>query len=317
VTTPTSSGWNQRLSSPLHATDRLLIAFWGILSLVSLVLHSRISSWRFIIAANILTALTAWILAYISQRSGSKALRWVHDWAAFPFVIFTYEQLYYIIRPIHNWKDYDRLLIALDRGLLRGDPTHWLALVATPFLTEVLQIAYSLFYVLFLAVGAELYMDPNLSRFRYFRFTIVYGFLISYVGYFFLPAAGPRFTLHSLSKIDAELPGLLLTPALRWFINIFESIHPGMSDSVALASAQRDVFPSGHTMMTLVAIAIACRYKLKVRGWVLFVGMLLIVATVYLRYHYAVDVLAGAILAIPCLLTSNKAYAAFRGNARG
>jgi membrane-associated phospholipid phosphatase len=176
--------------------------------------------------------------------------------------------------------------------------------------TEALQIAYSLFYAIFLVIGFELYRKDR-SRFRYFRFAIVYGFLLSYIGYFFLPSAGPRFTLHDFSKTDAELPGLFVTPALRAFINVFENIHSGMSNSTALASVQRDVFPSGHTMMTIVAIALAYRYRLKVRHCMCILGLLLVVATVYLRYHYVVDLLAGAILAVLCLQTSTRIYRLF------
>jgi len=300
-----------RLASPLHSTDLLLIAFWGLLSLVSLLLHSRITFWREIIAANLAAAVLVWVLAWASRITESRVLRWVHDWAAFPLVIFTFEQLYYLIGPIHQGKDYDGLLIALDRQLFRVDPTVWLARFAHPLLTEALQIAYSLFYVLFLAVGFEFYRNADPSRFRYFRFTIVYGFLLSYAGYFLLPAVGPRFTLHDFSKIDGELPGLLLTPALRWFINAFESIPSGVSSAVAMAGAQRDVFPSGHTMMTIVALMFACRHRLKVRRCLLVLGTMLILATVYLRYHYVIDIMAGALLALPCLLSAGRVYSLF------
>ncbi len=292
----------------LHSTDRLLIAFWCLLSVVALVFHSRIPAWRLIIAANLAIALLVCVLARAAQSTGSRSLRWIHDWAAFPLVIFTYKQLYFMIGPIHHGRDYDQLLIAIDRALFQVNPTEWLAHFSNPLLTEVLQIAYSLFYIFFIAAGLELYRKQDHSQFRSFRFTVVYGFFISYVGYFCLPAAGPRFTLHDFSRIDTELPGWLLTPSLRWFINICESISPGVSNSIALSNAQRDVFPSGHTMMTLIAVILAYRYKLRVSHYILGAGMLLIFATVYLRYHYLVDVLAGALLVLPCLLTSNRMH---------
>lgn len=303
-----------KLLGPLHSTDRLLIAFWSLLSLVTLLLHSRIPYWRGVVAANFAAAVLVGGLAYAAQASNSRALRWIHEWSAFLLVIFTYKQLYFIIGPIHHDKNYDQLLIALDHSIFRANPTEWLARFSTPFLTEVLQIAYSTFYVLFLAVGLELYQRDDLSGFRYARFTMAYGFLLSYIGYLFLPSVGPRFTLHDFSKIDIELPGLLFTPALRWFINIWESIHAGVSNRVALASAQRDVFPSGHTMMTLVAIALAYKYKIRMRNYILMLGILLIIATVYLRYHYVVDIVAGAFLAILCLLTAAGLHKLFKGD---
>ncbi len=298
----------RELSIALSATDRLLIAFWCLLSTVSLILHSRIPHWRVIVAANIAAAVVACILAYAAWMKDSRLLRCAHEWAAFLMVLYTYKQLYFIIGPIHRGKDYDHLLIAVDHALLRVNPTEWLAGFSNPLITEALQIAYSLFYVFFIAVGLELYWRQDRSQFRYFCFTGVYGFFISYIGYFFLPAVGPRFTLHDFSATDAELPGLLLAPILREFVNFFESIPSGVSNAVALASAQRDVFPSGHTMMTLVVMILAYRFRLNIRHYVLVMGILLIFATVYLRYHYLIDVAAGVVLVLPCLLTSSRAY---------
>jgi len=297
-----------KLTASLHSTDLLFIAFWSLLSLICLALHASIALWWLIISVNAAAIMALIALACASQRTGSRVLRCVHDWSAFFLVLFTYKELYFIIGPIHHYEDYDPLLISLDRLIFRGDPTQWMARFSNPLLTELLQIAYSLFYVLFIAVGLELYPQKDRSCFNYFRFTVVYGFFISYLAYFALPAVGPRFTLHDFSRIDSELPGWLLAKSLRWFVNYFESIKPGMPNSVAIMNAQRDVFPSGHTMLTLMTIVFAYKYRLKIRGYVLWVGVLLIVATVYMRYHYAVDLLAGAILAVPCLLTSKKLY---------
>ncbi|MBP1611080.1 MAG: superfamily protein [Acidobacteria bacterium] len=297
----------------LHSTDRLQISFWCLLSLISLVFHSRIPGWLLIIAGNFAACGVVCALAYAHQVSASKVMRFIHDWAAFPLVVFTYKQVYFMVRPIHQGRDYDKLLMEFDQWLFRVNPTEWLAGFTNPCLTEALQIAYSLFYVFFIAIGLELYRKQDHSQFHYFSFTIVYGFFISYIGYFFLPAVGPRFTLHDFSNINTELPGLYLTPALRLFVNFFESIPAGVSNAIAQASAQRDVFPSGHTMMTLVAAIFAYKYRLRVRHYILLLGALLIFATVYLRYHYLVDLVAGALLVLPCMLTSRRAFIAIAG----
>jgi membrane-associated phospholipid phosphatase len=298
----------------LHSTDRLLMVFWCLLSLICLAMHTRIPAWWVMISANLAACLVTFSLAWAAQTSGRRLLRWMHDWAAFPLVLFTFKDLYFLIGFIHHGRDYDKLLIAMDHALFRVNPTEWLARFSNPYLTEVLQIAYSLFYVLFIAVGLELYRKRDLLQFQYVRFTFVYGFLISYMGYLFLPAVGPRFTIHDFSKIDAELPGLLFTPYLRGFVNFFESIQAGVSNSIAQASAQRDVFPSGHTMLTLIGIKLAYQFRLKVRHYIMGTGMLLIIATVYLRYHYVVDVIAGVLLALSCLKSSNNIHIRFKGD---
>jgi len=280
------------------------MVFWALLAMLSLLFSPRIPSWRWIILADFCAIGLVGVLACSAYRSGFKFLRFAHEWAAFPLVIFTYKQLYFIISPLHQYRDYDAFLAAIDRWIFGCNPTQWLERFSNPFLTEILQIAYSLFYLLFIAVGLELYCRKELSEFRKFRFTMVYGFFLSYLGYFLLPAVGPRFTLHDFSRIDSELPGLFLTSILRRFVDFCESIPPQVSSAVAQACAQRDVFPSGHTMMTLMVIIMAFRYRLRIRKVILALGILLIIGTVYLRYHYVIDIWAGAMLAIPCLLTS-------------
>jgi membrane-associated phospholipid phosphatase len=175
-------------------------------------------------------------------------------------------------------------------------------------MTEILQIAYTSFYFLFLVLGYELYRRHNLDLFHYFMFTCVYGFFLSYVGYFFLPAIGPRFTLHDFSALDTDLPGVLLTPYLRWFVNAGGSVPMGVPNEVAIAGTQRDVFPSGHTMMTLVLMYLSAKLRAKVRFLIYIVGILLVVATVYQRYHYVVDLFAGALCMVLCVLTSRRLY---------
>ena len=83
----------------------------------------------------------------------------------------------------------------------------------------------------------------------------------------------------------------------------------GVSNAVAIAGTQRDVFPSGHTMMTLVLLYLSARYHVRMRWFIYITGFLLIVATVYLRYHYVVDILAGAAFMVFCVSTCPYLYA--------
>jgi membrane-associated phospholipid phosphatase len=75
-----------------------------------------------------------------------------------------------------------------------------------------------------------------------------------------------------------------------------ESIPPNVLNAAALA--QRDCFPSGHTEMTIISIYLSLKFKQSIRWIILIVGISLIIATVYLRYHYVIDIIAGIICAI-------------------
>ncbi len=301
-----------RVTRYLHAADLLLIAFLSLLTVINLLFSARIPLWGTLVLINCGGTILILLLAYSRHTTGSTILRAIHDWYIPPAVFISFKELYYMIGPIHLGHDYDHLLIAIDRWVFGVDPTQWLTQFSTPVLTEILQIAYTSFYFLFLLVGAEVYRRGNRNLFHYFVFTCVYGFFLSYLGYFLIPAIGPRFTLHDFSALDADLPGLWLTPYLRWFVNAGESIPMGVPNAVAIAGTQRDVFPSGHTMMMLVLIYFSFRYSLRIRKVILGIGILLILATVYQRYHYVVDLIAGATFMIFCVTTAPTLYTAIK-----
>ncbi|MBE0557970.1 MAG: phosphatase PAP2 family protein [Proteobacteria bacterium] len=195
-------------------------------------------------------------------------------------------------RPMHSI-DYDHLLIAIDHWLFGVNPTQWIYQFAHPVATEILQVAYFSYYLLFIALGVEVYGKRDVRDFDRVGFLVVYGFFLSYLGYFMLPAVGPRFTLHDFSLMSQELPGILLTEPLRSFVNSGGGIPSGSVNPVEFV--HRDVFPSGHTQLSLVCVYLAYQYKLSTRHAMAVVVTLLILATVYLRYHYVVDLLAGSL----------------------
>jgi membrane-associated phospholipid phosphatase len=248
------------------------------------------------------------LLGSARHATGSRVLAFIQDWHVAPTVFFTFKELYFMIKPIHGGRDYDDVLIAADRWLFGVDPTHWLMQFSSPWLTEILQIAYTLFYLLFLLIGVELYRRDNKDFFHFFMFTCVYGFYLSYIGYFFLPAVGPRFTLHDFSALNRDLPGVFLTPYLRWFVNFGGSVPMGVPNEAAIAGTQRDVFPSGHTMMTLVLIYLSMRFRIRLRWFIAVTGTLLIIATVYERYHYVIDLIGGSAFMVVCVVTAPLLY---------
>ncbi len=296
----------------LHSADLLIIGFLSLLSVINLLFQARIPQWRMLLLINALSVLFVLLLAYARSSTNARVFVLVHDWYVAPAVFISFKELYLMIRPIHLGHDYDGLLIAMDQWLFGVNPTEWLARFAHPVLTEVLQIAYTLFYFLFLLAGYELYRRRTSDAFHYFMFTCVYGFFLSYLGYFLLPAVGPRFTLHDFAGLDRELPGLWLTPYLRWFVNWGESIPMGVPNEIAIMGTQRDVFPSGHTMMTLVLMVLSARLRIRTRYVIYVTGALLIVATVYQRYHYVIDLVAGVLFMLFCVWTAPKLYTFFR-----
>lgn len=290
-----------QLINKLKAYDFIVLSFYALLILLNLIFHHKIDNWSLFIIFNLLVIIIVIVLAYTAETFRYKTLQLIHYFYLIPLVLITFKEIYFLLRILRP-EDYDQLLIDIDRWMFRGDPTVFLNQYSHPLLTEILQIIYSLFYFLPIILGVALLRKRKFKEADFAIFTVIYGFFLSYIGYFSLPAIGPRFTLHVFHNENFELPGLFLTNFLRAVINTVESIPPGTPNPEELV--QRDVFPSGHTMITLVVIYLSTKLKSRTRFFLVPVGSLLIFATVYLRYHYVIDLIAGFIFMLICVFTS-------------
>jgi membrane-associated phospholipid phosphatase len=292
----------------LFAVDVLMMAFATAIGAGTLVVLPRVPAWLEIVVPCALIVAGVPLVAWLRTHLDLAPIRALHDWALIIVILVTYRAVVLLAGPAHGGQVVDPWLVAADRWLFGTDPTVWLHRIASPALTEVLQIAYALFFTFPILVAAEVYARRSDSEFRQWMFTCGAACFLAYAGYLLLPAVGPRFTLHDVSALDRELPGLWLTPTLRAATSAGGPVAAGMQDSVAMAGAARDGFPSGHVAVTVVAIWWGWVSRLRVR-WVLSVaGALMAFGAVYLRYHYVVDVLAGVAVAGLCLAVAPSAH---------
>jgi membrane-associated phospholipid phosphatase len=303
----------RKLLSLLSPADFVSIVFLFFLVALNLIFFARVPQWFELVAINLAVIALVLFLAWGAEEKKSRLMKGLHRWYCYLIIIFVFKEIYLMVHPIHP-TDYDSILIAIDHWIFGVNPTQWISQFANPVATEILQIAYFSYYILFIILGVEFYRRYAIEAFDKAAFMIVYGFYLSYIGYFLLPGVGPRFTLHDFSLLETELPGIFLTNTLRAIINAGESIPQLKAHAIDVV--QRDVFPSGHTQLTMIVMALGFRYKLKSRWVLLAFGSLLILATVYLRYHYVVDLVAGALLAWFTFWTGDKLEVWWRGMRR-
>jgi membrane-associated phospholipid phosphatase len=197
-----------------------------------------------------------------------------------------------IIRAVRH-TDADQGLADLDFRLWSANPTVWLERVHSPGLTEFLQIVYTLFVPAVLLVAFLLWKRGRSGEFQYYAFLIALGYLVSYIGYLIVPARGPRFLLKHLQHMP--LQGLWLFQSMQTTLDRLESAH-------------YDCFPSGHTELTILAWW-SSRIVSKPLFLIYFAYTpLIIFATVYLRYHYTVDLIAGIAVATVLILFAPALY---------
>jgi hypothetical protein len=306
---------SDRFIDHLTSVDLFVIAFSFFYIAISIVFASRVDEAVVITNAGI-GILIILAVCYIRSLTDRKSANIIHAFYIAPVIPIYFKLSEQLSFPIHN-RDYDDVLIYIDRMMFGVDPTVWLfnTLPVVPYFIEFIQLCYSSFYFFPVMLGIEMYRrrikrdpmhhfhDETYDELETLRFVTVYGFCLSYVGYILLPSVGPRFFLHNFWSISTELPGLLFTEPLRMLTNSGENIQPGMSHLEAYRVVTRDAFPSGHTMMTLTTMILAFKFKAKVRHTILIMGSALIFATVYLRYHYVADLIGGALFALIALYT--------------
>lgn len=211
-------------------------------------------------------------------------------------VLIIFDSLGLIVHNI-NPHDIDYLLIRFDYVIFGCYPTIFMERLMNSVLTDILQVAYSTYYFLPVILGVVLKIKKKNEEFEKSLFFILLCFYLSYVGYILLPALGPRYAIEHLQ--EKQISGFLVSRPIQDILNLLEGV-------------KRDAFPSGHTGIALTVLFLAYRY---VRGlfWIMLPAVtLLIFATVYLRYHYAVDVIGGILLTIVTIAIGEVYYKLYK-----
>jgi len=220
-------------------------------------------------------------LFWLPYAKVNKLIRWLKTFNPLIIIPTNFKELHYLVHNV-NPVDFDELLIKIDYAIFGVHPTVWLEQFSHPIIVEYLQIVYASFYFLPVILVLILCKRKDHENINFFVYIIVLGFYVSYATYFLVPAIGPRFTLDDLQL--NPVMGLWATQPIIDALNFLEDI-------------QRDAFPSGHTEMTILTMIYARRYSKKYYWILLIIGSSLIFSTVFLRYHYVIDVVAGALLA--------------------
>ncbi len=265
--------------------DTLFLAWLAATGALIFFLRSQVpGAWR-LLALHAAGALLL-ILAVKWDRGRTSGAAWVfRHWYPLPYVVACYREVGILIPAIRGL-DLDAQMARLDLVLWGVHPTVWLERIQTPWLTELVQVVYVLFPAVVLPVAWALWRRRRFAEFRYYAFLIALGFLLSFVGYLLVPVRGPRFFLASLQH--TQLEGLWLYEALRRGLDVVEA-------------TRFDCFPSGHVEVTLLILWSSRRVSRNLFGWYSVYTVLMVFSTVYLRYHYTVDLLAGALLGLALL----------------
>ncbi len=188
--------------------------------------------------------------------------------------------------PVANPGTLDQELYALDLALFGIEPAMALDRFVTPLTTEWFSFFY---FGYFFLIGAHILPIVFLARQRQllgeFTFGLLTVFCTGHVVYMLVPGYGP---FHAMAgEFQTQFP-----PGL-W--------HDLVMNAVRSGGAFKDIFPSIHTATpTFIALfSFRHRHRLPFRYTWLPVSLFavnIIGATMFLRWHYLIDVVAGLML---------------------
>jgi membrane-associated phospholipid phosphatase len=265
-------------STPLNPVDCCTLGYNAAVIAIILAFRSRIPAWPVELARNAAMIGAALAIALVARDRPRLPWRLLRSLYPIAFFLFMYEQTG---RINHG-------LIAgfLDSGFQRLESTvfglHPAVRLAQWFpqrwIVEYMHFAYSTYYALFIGMALFLLLRRPAAALADYMFSLCCTFYVCYLIFIFLPVKG------------AASYGLASFPADGPFTGLMSRIYANYEIEGA-------AFPSSHVAIAVVTLIYAFLYARRA-AWILApLVASLTVATVYCRYHYGVDAIAGVALA--------------------
>jgi membrane-associated phospholipid phosphatase len=218
----------------------------------------------------------------------------VRDWLPFIVCLWVYENLHDLtgmIRP----DTVDATLARADAAIFGVQPTLWLQRIQFPLLDDYMALAYMTYFLFPPLLAGWLYLRGHVIEFKEFQLAMVVAFYVGFLGYIAVPAVGPQLILRD--QYTVPLKGWLFYYRIKQVV-------------LRLQDFPRDCFPSMHTAISSVTLYFTWRHRRHLPWRRLILPPVIILtaslwfSTVYLRYHWFVDVLAGwGVTALACAVS--------------
>ncbi len=288
-------------------------AYIGLVGLLILCFHNAtVPAWPKLLAVH---AAGLMLVHWLIQTQARNPSNWLLNFLRHFYPVLLYTAFFtetgllnrmffreYLDPTIAQW---EQQIFGCQPSVLFMEKLPWLAV------SELFYISYFSYYVMIVGVGIALFVR---SRQQFFHYISVVSFLfyVCYLIYIILPVIGSRAFFrqvdgYSLPEAIQQLAVTDVYPEsvqagvffqiMKWIYRVFEA--PGAA------------FPSSHVAVALCTVYFSFRYLRPIRFAHLAVACMLCLSTVYCRYHYVVDVLAGLLTAAILVPLGNWLYLKF------
>ncbi len=282
---------------PYGLLEKIWLGFWALIATAGLVFYNHMVNAQEVLWVSAGMIALVLVVPQLTIRIGQNAvhlgriaLSIISSWAA-------YQRSAQFIASFRT-TSYEAEMMIADKFLFGGNPSEWTEALINPVLTEYLQIIYMAYFPMMLLVGLGLLARGKQRSFYVYLLAMNLAFISCHVFYFLVPVRSP-FLIADSAELGALISYSVPLEGL-WFTE-------GMRQRLLDATIMRyDCFPSGHTMHSILVIYFGWRTHRAVRALLLVIGMSIIFSTIYLRYHYAIDLVAGGGFAVLWIWASHR-----------
>jgi len=260
-------------------TDRIAAGYLIVIAVLVVWQRHRVEDWHTILVVHALLAGGILALDRLPE-SAPGAIRVLRDWYPVPLFGILFKEVELLAAAIGDWSLTGRIQ-HLEEHIFGGQPAEYLSeAVAWVPLSEYLHFAYISYLALVPVVGGIWYATGRRQAFRELILLFSATMAISYVFFILWPVDSPYYLL--------EPPGEPLAG------NFFYELVHFVSDR---GGARGGAFPSAHVSIACIVWLVAWTRDRRIAYWLTPLVAGILVATVYGRFHYVLDVLAGVALA--------------------
>ncbi len=284
----------KKLFKHLLTTDSVTILYYTLSGILIIIFFSRVEKPVIHLLFRIITIALLIFFAFMQNKNKSRFLLFIRLFLPVIFLGYAYGDtaaLNKIFFPV----SFDSWFVKADYWLFgfhpslafsKAFPQHWIS--------ELMNAGYFSYYFMLIGITLSYYFFRHEDAEKVI-FTIITSFYLYYIIFIIIPVIGPQFYFKPPLN-EAPHSGLFST-LVRWVQQHWE--HP------------TGAFPSSHVGLSIIYLLISFKSFKKIFYIFLPFAFIILFATVYIKAHYAIDVIGGIVSAPVFYYLANKCYKLF------
>ena len=262
----------------LTPTEIIVICYILLTSLYVLFFFNHINSALERLAFRGIFLIITGLLVWWATKSNNNIIKIIRYLFPVSLIVFWYPETSYLNDCI--FVNLDKYFADADQFLFGCQPSLAFSKVFDQrFFSELMAFGYFSFYltITFTVIYFYLKFDKRISE--KISFIILFSFFVHYLIFIVLPVEGPQFYF-TCDKVPKGFIFYKIMTIIQYY-----------------GEKRTGAFPSSHISVSLIMLFVFFKYNRRIFYILFVIFIVLALATVYIKAHYIVDVIAGFVIA--------------------